>query len=159
LTTDVTRLEEFLRGTEAFGGGDIPEAVYEGLQTAINEEHWSQGTVKVIIVFGDAPPHPENDGLNKVNNLITRWHKETGGVVSCIDTTGGANLLSEFKDMAAAGGGDAVSLARTEDIAPQLVTYIFGSEYKEPLEKLANYLNKKKTEDVNVIVGEKDAKP
>jgi hypothetical protein len=159
LATDVAKLEAFLRGCDAFGGGDIPEDIFDGLDIAINQEHWTQGTVKVIIVFGDAPPHPEDDGLNKVYNLITKWHKETGGIVSCIDTTGGTKLLDEFKQMATCGGGNATFLAAEKDIIQQLVIYIFGAEYKEQVEKVFKFVDTDKTENVNVIVGGDEDKP
>jgi len=157
LTSDVAELEKFLRGTEPMGGGDIPEDIYDGLDKSMNEEHWSQGTVKVIIVFGDAPPHPEDDGLNKVYNLIAKWHKETGGVVSCIDTGTGPNstakIMDEFKDMAKAGGGDATLLQDEKGIIQQLVVYIFGADYKEQVEKVFKFVETEKTESVNVIIG------
>jgi hypothetical protein len=38
------------------GGGDIPEAVYEGLYAALTQLSW-QSENRLIILLGDAPPH------------------------------------------------------------------------------------------------------
>ena len=48
-----------------YGGGDWPEAVYEGLMRAIMTEEigsWRNGVAKKIILMGDAPPHEKEDG-------------------------------------------------------------------------------------------------
>jgi hypothetical protein len=39
------------------GGRDVPEAVYEGLYAAAQEFPWS-APLRVILLVGDAPPHP-----------------------------------------------------------------------------------------------------
>lgn len=130
------KLSKFLRETEAYGGGDIPEAVYDGVNTAIRKSGWSQKAKKIIIVFGDAPPRPESNGLSKINNLCANWHKRTGGVVSCIDTTGSSKLLSEFKAMAENGGGESSFLNDERAIIKQLVVLIFGKKWKTEIEDI-----------------------
>ena len=127
------KLNTFLRKIEAYGGGDIPEAVYEGIDTAISRMKWRKGSAKVIIVFGDAPPRPERDGLNKIVRLCKRWHEKTGGVVTCIDTTGDHRLREEFKAMAAAGGGQAVSLGAEGEIVKRLIVSMFEPDFKEAI--------------------------
>lgn len=140
-TKEVKPLEDFLRGIEAYAGGDQPEAIYQGLETAMNL-HWGQGTKKVIILFGDAPPRPENGGLNKLNALCASWHKRTGGIISCIDTTGnltaGYKLMSEFRDVANASGGEAMVLSNPRDLIRQLTVYIFGSKWKGDLDGICD---------------------
>ena len=52
--------EEFVRGIDASGGGDIPESGLEALALAINSP-WEQGLDRrrhVIVMFTDAPAHP-----------------------------------------------------------------------------------------------------
>ncbi|MGN5377995.1 vWA domain-containing protein [Streptomyces lasalocidi] len=51
--------EEFVRGIDASGGGDIPESGLEALALAINSP-WEQGLDRrrhVIVMFTDAPAH------------------------------------------------------------------------------------------------------
>ncbi|MEV6051851.1 vWA domain-containing protein [Streptomyces sp. NPDC052107] len=52
--------EEFVRGIDASGGGDIPESGLEALALAINSP-WERGLDRrrhVIVMFTDAPAHP-----------------------------------------------------------------------------------------------------
>jgi hypothetical protein len=134
------KLGRFLRETEAYGGGDIPEAVLEGVETAIQKAGWTPGAKRIIIVFGDAPPRPENNGLSKVYDMCKKWHSEGEGtnVISCIDTTGGSKLLDEFKQMAADGGGEATFLNDERAIIKQLVVFIFGSKWEKEIDKVYN---------------------
>jgi hypothetical protein len=125
------KLHAFLRKTEAYGGVDIPEAVYEGIETAVTRMKWRPGSAKVIIVFGDAPPRPENGGVDRIVKYCRRWHDRTGGVITCIDTSGDRDLKQEFKAMAAAGGGQAVSLNAEREIIRKLVVSMFDPEYQK----------------------------
>ena len=153
LTRDIKALEKFLRETEAYGGGDIPEAVMDGLDVAIRSAGWNAGSTKVIILFGDAPPRPANDGLNKTYRLVAQWHKDTKGIVSCIDTTGGSRLMEEFQRIAASGGGEATFLNNERDIIRQLVVYIFGSEWRKEIDRVYNAVLKG-PEELTIIGGE-----
>jgi hypothetical protein len=130
------KLERFLSKTEAHGGGDIPEAVLQGVQTAIDRAEWDKVAKKVIIIVGDAPPHAEDKGLATLYALCKDWHEKTGGIVSCIDTTGGSKLLQEFKQMAAQGGGEATFVNDERAITKQLAVYIFGSQWEKEIDKI-----------------------
>jgi len=141
------KLQRFLRGTEAYGGGDIPEAVHEGLLKAIHRAGWRTDAKKIIIVFGDAPPRPENDGLNKICKLAADWHKNTGGIVSCIDTTGDSKLLEEFKDLAESGGGQSCFLNSERAIIRQLVLYLFPKEYAPDVDEVWKKMSRDAEED------------
>ena len=46
-----------LSAVKVAGGRDIPEAVYEALYTALTEYPWA-AEKKMIVLIGDAPPHP-----------------------------------------------------------------------------------------------------
>ncbi|MCL2601870.1 MAG: VWA domain-containing protein [Treponema sp.] len=60
-TNDFNVLQRSLNAIGARGGGDIPEAVYEGLHDAVNRFPWSAER-RIIILVGDAPPHPAPRG-------------------------------------------------------------------------------------------------
>ena len=72
LTSDINRALGFIEGIEARGGGDLPEAVADGLDVAINRMNWNNNVVqqnqiisnypstkKLIFLIGDAAPHGE----------------------------------------------------------------------------------------------------
>ena len=59
-TEDVAAFTKNLNAFTIHGneGGDIPEAVYEGLYGALEFYKWNSDAVKKIILIGDAEPHP-----------------------------------------------------------------------------------------------------
>ena len=69
LTYDIDDALEFIWSIEASGGGDLPEAVADGLEVAINDMDWGydyidqnqytsrQYSKKLIFLIGDAAPH------------------------------------------------------------------------------------------------------
>ncbi len=54
--SDVSVIQKALNQATAAGGGDIPEAVVEGLWSALNSFDWQAGH-RLILVIGDAPQH------------------------------------------------------------------------------------------------------
>lgn len=61
LTDDAEKVEHRLGTLVAAGGGDMPEAVDGALALALSGElGWKPAANKVVVVIGDAPPHPEN---------------------------------------------------------------------------------------------------
>jgi hypothetical protein len=60
-TRDIEVFKKNLLGVRTGGGGDIPEAVYEALYEAEMKFPW-EAEAKLIILIGDAPPHPRQKG-------------------------------------------------------------------------------------------------
>ena len=58
-TPQYERIQQFLGAVKAYGGGDYPEAVLDGLATATTKCDWkvSAGVKNIIIHLFDAPPH------------------------------------------------------------------------------------------------------
>jgi hypothetical protein len=164
----VDRLLRFWRDAEAYGGGDVPEAVLDGVQTAAAKAGWTgvptdrewrddaaftprrtekkappdpkSSPRRMIVVIGDAPPHPEDEGVEKTVALCKAW-KEAGGTLSCIDTTGAGKLMPEFRKMAEAGDGEAFRLTDERQIIQQTLIAVFGSAYKADVEKAWDQAN------------------
>jgi hypothetical protein len=69
LTTDVAAVTRALaRAQEADCHSDEPaESVYDALNRAILDPDWEDGHLKVVLLVGDAPPHPPSD---KVKNPL-----------------------------------------------------------------------------------------
>ncbi len=69
-TDDVTATVQFISEQSAGGGGDFPEAVDAGLNTAINELSWSDNALaKVVFLILDAPPHNDPESIKKIHEL------------------------------------------------------------------------------------------
>lgn len=54
LTTDIEEVREALQSLSVGGGGDIPEAVFSGVDTALHALSWKAGALKVMMVIGTA---------------------------------------------------------------------------------------------------------
>jgi len=60
-TDDFSKFQRNLNDIRVNGGGDIPEAVYEALYDGATRFKWER-EAKVMILIGDAPPHPKPRG-------------------------------------------------------------------------------------------------
>jgi hypothetical protein len=58
-------------------GGDMPEAVFDGLHTAITETDWDiqKSSLRVVILVGDASGHPSGDAQNPMNYALDQMVK------------------------------------------------------------------------------------
>lgn len=57
LTVDLRVIEQAIGKLEASGGGDFPEAVFDGAQEAALLTLWRPHSSRFIMLVGDAPPH------------------------------------------------------------------------------------------------------
>jgi hypothetical protein len=58
---DLSTAQKVLDSIRVFGGRDIPEAVYEALYAGVHGFPWAAES-KMIVLVGDAPPHPKPRG-------------------------------------------------------------------------------------------------
>lgn len=54
---NLARCQKVINGLAPGGGGDAPEAVYDGLETACTELKWRPHSYRIAVLIGDAPPH------------------------------------------------------------------------------------------------------
>ena len=57
LTNDLGEMRKVINGLRADGGGDHPEAVYDGVCEAAVLTEWRAHSCRFILLVGDAPPH------------------------------------------------------------------------------------------------------
>src|SRR5258708_8118722 len=57
LTEDLQRAQKAIRGLQAIGGGDAPQAVLDGVAAACRELAWWKHARRLMVLVGDAPPH------------------------------------------------------------------------------------------------------
>lgn len=60
-TDNLDVVQRNINALRAVGGRDIPEAVYEGIYAGLHHYDW-QAESRLIILVGDAPPHPRARG-------------------------------------------------------------------------------------------------
>lgn len=83
-TSKLERFVQVLNEVKVSGGGDIPEAVYEGLFLALRES-WreDENVIKKIVLVGDAPPHNKPRGKVKKADVEAKA-KERGVEINTI---------------------------------------------------------------------------
>jgi hypothetical protein len=126
LTSSIQDVSDYLSRIRAGGGGDYPEAVDEGLYWSTSQNRFRPAARKVILVFGDAPPHAPK--LPRCLEIAGSFQKQ-GGIVSTV-TCRAPEPLPEFYQIAKAGGGEAFLTSDQRQIMTQLMVLVFGSEHR-----------------------------
>ncbi len=91
-TDDLDEFTGYLNDITILGseGGDIPEAVYEGLYAGLALYTWDKDAAKKIILIGDAEPHPKPRMTKRyTKQLITKLSKDKGVKIDAIITPDG----------------------------------------------------------------------
>jgi Mg-chelatase subunit ChlD len=139
LTTDMQAVSRYLARIEAGGGGDTPEAVHEGLYWAVSNNQFKPRARKVILLFGDAPPHAER--LRDCLQTAAGFVKQQQGIVSTVTCRSG-QPLPEFYEIARAGGGEAFLTRDERQIMTQLLVLVFGSQHRAKVVEAFKLLEK-----------------
>jgi hypothetical protein len=162
LSFHADKLEAFISSVNAGGGGDYPEAVYEGVRTAVEDMDWRQYANRAMVVVTSSPPH-ENT-IPPLEATLRKFH-EKGGTVHFIDLSeqmhrdyeielfktlhGRApdqitplpQFLRENQEMyrrfAADGGGELIEVKESTDLAENLLVAAFGPQWRKEVGRLA----------------------
>ncbi|MEM8886181.1 MAG: HEAT repeat domain-containing protein, partial [Planctomycetota bacterium] len=139
LTHDARLLEDFIAAVPAGGGGDLEEAVLDGLRNAMRTTKWRNKPQRVVILFGDAPPH-EGD-----LPLLETTLAEFQGTVHTVDVTGygqarsqGAHLGS-FAQIAKWGGGSFVRSGNDRELLREILVLTLGPQHRAAVEALFGF--------------------
>jgi len=71
---DLNSIQYSIDRARVYGGRDIPEAVYEALYGGIHNFDWKAET-RLIVLIGDAPPHPRPRGVVTKEQVYTDAEK------------------------------------------------------------------------------------
>ncbi len=132
LSNNLVAIDESLRVIHSGGGGDRPEAVLAGLRWALTNNQFRPKARKVLLLFGDAPPHAEN--VQGCLMLAGQFHDSHGGIVSTISCRTPLPL-PEFVEIARVGGGEAFMLADHRRIMEELLVLAFGGKHRRDVIK------------------------
>jgi len=140
LTHEVRVLEDFIASVPAGGGGDMPEAVLEGVRAAATGTKWREKSQRVVIVFGDAPPHDDDQAL------LETFVKEFDGVVHTVDVTGygranaargrGGAHHEAFRKIAEWGKGAFVRSGNDRELLREILVLTLGAGHRVAVETL-----------------------
>ena len=146
----------------AEGGGDWPEAVRAGLETAMRQMKWRADAKRVIIIVGGSPPHAED--VPAIRKLVSEWHAK-GGVISTIDVSLRLHeehermmhrwlygeelkqvsplpdfykeLTDSFGEIAHQGGGELLTLGQDTALVRHLLVLAFGPQWEKDVARIA----------------------
>ncbi len=120
----------FLSCINAGGGGDLPEAVDEGLCWATQKSGFRARARKVVIIVGDAPPHREY--VARTLQLAVTFNQSCQGIVSTVHC--GGEEIPELTEIARKGGGQAYLLYQHQAVIRGIFNLVFGQEYAQFME-------------------------
>lgn len=144
-TGSLERARAFLWQLTAEGGGDRPEAVRPALERLFREFSWLPERTGVVVLVGDAPPHPGH-GAACVD--LARRAAAAGLVVHAISAAlpadpgddpgaspsrGRRGPPEHFPEIAAAGGGRLVELAEDDSLVAEIAGLTIGDRFEEAL--------------------------
>jgi hypothetical protein len=162
LTFNVNKVQSFLGGIVAEGGGNWKEAVKEGLDCAMKQLKWRADAKKVIIIVGSSPPHDED--VPAIKNLIADW-RNRNGFVSTIDVSYPLHaeherklhrwlygeepkeitplpdfygeLQASFRDISRQGGGTNIKLGEDAALVRNVLVLAFGTQWEREVGRVA----------------------
>lgn len=130
---DFWRASNFVQFITAEGGGDLPEDVRAGMRAAFQQD-WRRGARRVIVLAGDAPPHPEDLArlLAEVRSFTQDGRSFVHTLVASPDLAG-RDAHETFADIARAGKGLCQGLDARDRVLQRVLTLAFGREFDQDL--------------------------
>jgi hypothetical protein len=154
LTGDLDKMRKTINRLKADGGGDVPEAVYDGVFEACTRMEWSPFSSRFVLLVGDAPPH--GVGYNPLESASSRDRRHSAaadgwpGGCPCGLTSGKVTAAAEdnrvtihavsmhdsaetknsFSELARGTGGHAVLSTAADDVVNRIVE-VLDSEFRD----------------------------
>lgn len=130
---DFWRIANFVQYVSAEGGGDLPEAVHEGLQAAF-AQRWQPGARRVVVLAGDAPPHPEDMKalLLQVGAFAQDGHSFVHALITAPEPAP-PETQQTFREIAIAGRGLCERIDARDRVLQRVLTFAFGREFDQDI--------------------------
>jgi Mg-chelatase subunit ChlD len=126
-TGNLRRAQRAIRRLKPDGGGDAPEAVYDGLYAACDDLAWRRHARRIAVLVGDAPPHgasreedrfPDGCPLGLTMDGTTALFENTGVVLYALGLT--PQVREPFAALARDTGGEYYAAARGTDAIKEI---------------------------------------
>lgn len=158
------KVQNFVAGLRADGGGDYPEAVKAGIQAAVRELSWRKTARRILILIGGSPPHKED--VPELTQLV-RTFRDQNGAIGAIDVTERLHVEYEradwvahgskgefkatptpefygevseaFGNIARQGGGELLRLGEKKALLQEVMAVTFGTRWRV---EMARYMDK-----------------
>jgi hypothetical protein len=132
---DLGKVQKTINALKPDGGGDTPEAVYDGLAAACEKLAWRQHSQRLAVLVGDAPPHgwqrggdgfPNGCPCGQTPDSVTALLEQHGITLYGLGLTGAVN--DSFGRLARYTGGDYFEAQRAGGAVEALQT-LLGREF------------------------------
>jgi hypothetical protein len=161
LTLSPAKLESFLAGLDARGGGEWEENVLGGVRAAIEKMDWRAPANKVIVLVADSPPpkadfaqlralaarfHRANGALNAIDlsalehqrfeaEFNRRIHRDPAGATTATTSMPGFYRQTQlaYQVIVRAGGGEMRALISDEQIGQEVMVLAFGERWRSTI--------------------------
>lgn len=136
LDVDYWRATNFVQFVVAEGGGDRPEDVRAGLETAFAQP-WRSSARRVVVLAGDAPPHARD--VTPLLDAVQRFAKDGRSFVHTLVTSperAGDDTAQQFAAIARAGRGVCEPLANHDRVLQRVLALAFGREFDRDLRQV-----------------------
>jgi len=129
-TADPQEARKRLWTLSAEGGGDEPELVFEALQGAYRDFRWNPAAQRVMVLVGDAPPHP---GFGSKTVDLARAAAAAGIVTHVISARDPRRPeeVKHFPEIARAGGGRLIRLDEHASLVAELAGVVLADTWHD----------------------------
>ncbi len=129
-TSDPQEARKRLWTLSAEGGGDEPELVYEALQGAYRDFRWNPAAQRVMVLVGDAPPHP---GFGTKTVDLARAASAAGIVTHVISARDHRrpDEVKHFPEIARAGSGRLIRLDERASLVAELAGVVLADTWHD----------------------------
>lgn len=134
-TANLNDAQNVLQELRVYGGGDEPEAVFDGIVAACRELTWHKQARRLAVLVGDAPPHGVGCGYDsfpggcpcgETIESVTRLTEETQVTLHAISLSASAN--ASFSTISALTGGTFFT-AQQANVAIEHLATMLKSEF------------------------------
>ncbi len=144
LTANLKQMQNQINQLEANGGGDFPEAVYDGVQDAATKMKWRPHSCRFILLVGDAPPHgfqidanldsfTHTDPASYPNNLtvqsVTATAENYRVTIHALGMGNNQVTVQSFKALATGTGGQCATANSGTEVIYRM-TSVLKSEFQ-----------------------------
>jgi hypothetical protein len=137
LTDNLGKVRKAIAGLAAHGGGDAPEAVFDGVLEACRTTSWRATSCRFVVLVGDAPPHGyfatagRGRGARELPAAVqctcgldlltvTAAAEEQRAVVHALPFGGNTTAQAAFTDIASATGGACTPVGQGRDVVERI---------------------------------------
>ncbi len=139
LTANLQQMQQNINQLKADGGGDFPEAVYDGVHDAARKLKWRPNSCRFILLVGDAPPHgfeadrsfdgyTHTESARYPNGLtvqsVTATAEEHRVIVYALCLGNQETTVQSFQAIATGTGGECVQVRNAKDVICKMVAML-----------------------------------